>query len=208
MIRYTQEMTALLTEKYPSSNTIELAKELGVTLFSVRMKASKLGLKKSPEFMSQLCQREASIATRFKKGQAAWNQGMKGLQIGGEATRFKKGDRPLNAFPVGHIRENHEGYLEIKSEEGMKKWRLLHRYNWMLAHGEYPPKNMSLVFIDKNRKNCAIENLELVTKKELMIRNSIQNLPPDLIKVVRLRGSINRKINKRMKEDEQRSETK
>ena len=202
MIRYTQEMTALLTEKYPSSNTIELAKELGVTLFSVRMKASKLGLKKSPEFMSQLCQREASIATRFKKGQAAWNKNMKGVNFGGVETQFKKGSAPSNALPVGFIRTVQDGYLEIKTEPGMRKWVLLHRWNWKKEHGQYPPKGMALAFKDGNKQNCDPSNLELVSRIEMMKRNTIHNLPSDLKELVQLKGRLNRQINKRGEQHE------
>lgn len=68
----------------------------------------------------------------------------------------------------------------------MNKWRLLHREVWKQHHGEYPPRGTALIFKDGNRQNCDINNLELITRKQLMTRNSIHNYPQEIIEVTRL----------------------
>lgn len=40
-------------------------------------------------------------ATQFKNGAKPWNKGMKGLQIGGVDTQFKKGQKSANSKPIG-----------------------------------------------------------------------------------------------------------
>ncbi len=55
-----------------------------------------------------------------------------------------------------------------------------------------------MVFRDGNRRNFAPPNLELVSRSELMRRNSHWNtLPPELAQIVQLRGALTRKINRR-----------
>lgn len=137
----------------------------------------------------------------FQKGSIPWNKGMKGYDAGGRArkTRFKPGSVPPNRRPVGSTRLTKEGYIEIKIEEGNRKWRLLHREVWKRHFGEYPAKDMVIVFKDGNRLNTDISNLELISRRELMDRNTVQNYPEEVKEVVRLRGVLTRKINDRQK---------
>lgn len=135
---------------------------------------------------------------RFKKGSTPWNKGLKGIDVGGRSkqTRFKKGTIPKNHRPVGSIRTNVEGYLEIKTEEGMYKWRLLHREIWKQHHGAYPPKGSVIIFKDGNKTNCQIDNLQLLTREQLMQRNTIHNLPESIKNVIALNRSITLFINR------------
>lgn len=44
------------------------------------------------------------VDRRFKRGQAAWNKGLKGIDLAGEngkKTQFKKGQKPWNYKPIG-----------------------------------------------------------------------------------------------------------
>lgn len=128
---WTLEQIEQVRLQYPDCSTKNLADALGLPLQSVYQKAYSLGLKKSAAFFSS----EASgrtmgdrgIYMRFKKGHKTWNKGMKGVNFGGKETQFKKGSAPSNALPVGFVRTVQDGYLEIKTEPGMRKWALLHR---------------------------------------------------------------------------------
>jgi HNH endonuclease len=56
---------------------------------------------------------------------------------------------------------------------------------------------MALVFRDGDKANMALDNLELVTRAELMRRNSVHRNHPQIVELLRLRAVITRKINQR-----------
>ncbi|BBI51055.1 hypothetical protein HORIV_34760 [Vreelandella olivaria] len=57
-----------------------------------------------------------------------------------------------------------------------------------------------MIFRDGDKRNFAPANLELISRAELMRRNSYLNLPEPLPQIVQLRGALNRKINSRSKQ--------
>lgn len=204
---------AYLRKHFPHRVTIEVATELGRSYATVCVKARLLGLRKTKEFFKTLGGRiqpgEADPrggATRFKKGQPAWNKGTHYVAGGrSKATRFRKGHNPANRREVGALRINSEGYLDIKTEPGNRKWVSLHRWNWFQAHGSYPPADMALVFKDGDKHNCELDNLELVTKVEMMRRNNLHaRYPKELMKLIHLRGALQRQINKRIRNEQDR----
>lgn len=204
----TLELTAVRT-RYPHEKTDAIAADIGRTVGQIYQKAAALGLKKSPEYLASAAacrlRRGDNIGAsyRFKPGLTVWNKGMKGLQHeGSKPTQFKPGSTPPNRLPVGHIRTNGEGYLDIKTAPGPHKFVPLHRWNWKQEHGAYPAKGMALIFKDGNPLNCAVSNLELISRSDLMKRNSIHNLPKELAELVQLRGALNRQINRRMKNEQ------
>lgn len=198
-----------LCTRYPHEKTDAIAADLGRALNRVYQKAAALGLKKSAEYLASpdACRLRrggnVGLVFRFQPGQAVWNKG-KHYTTGGRSAewRFKPGQIPANLLPVGHIRVNSEGYQDIKTAPGPRNWVPLHRWNWKLAHGEYPARGMALVFKDENRMNCDIGNLELISRSDLMKRNSLHNLPKELAELVQLRGAVNRQINKRLKNEQ------
>jgi hypothetical protein len=137
----------------------------------------------------------------FKKGATPWNKGLKGFNQGGrnQETRFKKGSCPRNHRAVGATRLTKDGYIEIKIEEGLRKWRLLHREVWRQHHGCYPPCGTALTFKDGNKLNTDISNLELICRSDLMERNTVHNYPEEIKAVIQLRSVLTRKINDREK---------
>jgi len=205
--KWTELELNTLTTRYANERTENIANDIGIRLDLVYRKASSLGLKKSKEYLSSPASSRTNgkqgIGYRFEKGHTSWNKGMKGLQIGGIETRFKPGSKPINHRPVGSTRVSVDGYVEIKIAEGLHQWRLLHRENWKRAYGQYPNKDMALIFKDGNRQNCEVENLELVTRAELALRNMITSIPPEVRKVMQLRGAITRQINKRIRNEQQ-----
>lgn len=202
---WTDSEIATVKARYPNEKTADIAADMGRTVSQVYNTAHSLKLTKSPEYLASpaACRLRrgdnVGAAHRFKPGQKVWNKGMKGWQAeGAQKTQFKPGSAPPNRLPVGHIRTNSEGYLDIKTAPGPHKFVPLHRWNWKQAHGEYPPKGMTLIFKDGNKLNCDISNLECITRAELMSRNTVHNLPKELAEIIQLRGALNRQINKRM----------
>lgn len=201
------EQIALLTSLYPDTPTSEVATLLGTSTLRIYGKASSLGLKKSPEFLasnaSGRLQAQRGERTRFKKGMVPWNKG-KQYEAGGKSldTRFKKGDRTGRANqiyqPIGAERISKDGYLQRKINDDMpmyKRWRGVHIIVWEAINGPLPAGH-ALCFKDGNKQNTAFGNLELVTRAELMRRNTCHRYPKEIAQLVQLRGAITRKINR------------
>lgn len=124
----------------------------------------------------------------FETGHTTWNAGSKGI-MKGSSTSFKKGQIPPNVRPLGHERIcTKDGYIWIKvagknphtghNGHYVQKHRLI----WKEAHGPIP-SNKVLNFIDGNKLNCQLENLELITRAELAQFNKHQlNSIPDSIR--------------------------
>ncbi|MGD9678408.1 MAG: HNH endonuclease signature motif containing protein [Vulcanibacillus sp.] len=106
----------------------------------------------------------------FKKGHTPVNKGTKGMyNVGGNKTSFKKGQKPLNYKPVGTERIDRDGYTLIKvSDKGNwhERWKLKHRVLWEKENGPIP-KGHVLLFADRNKKNITLDNLILITHKQL-----------------------------------------
>lgn len=205
-VQWTNDQIQYVRERYPHDRAADIAQHLGVKVQSIYVKARALNLVKSPEFfaseMSGRTNGTKGMSTRFSSGQASWNKGQKLPNHPRNATQFKKGCVPKNALPVGFIRKNTDGYMEIKTAPGMRKWVPLSHWNWKLAHGEYPPKGTALLFRDGNHENCDISNLEVVTNQDLMKKNSLHNYPKEITTLIQLRGALNRRINRLVKNHE------
>lgn len=220
-----------LAQLYPVLPTKEVAKRLDRSIFSVYGTAFKLHLKKSPEFLAsdesyrlRKGQTHCGQATQFRKGQTPVNKGLRrpGWSPGRmRETQFRKGNRSgaaaQNWMPIGTIRRDAEGFLRIKIREAVhgkeahgfgntKVWPLLNRHVWEQNRGPIPPKHV-VAFKDGKRDNCAIENLELISRAELARRNRTWGrLPRGLAEVIQLAGALKRQIRSRDgKEQNQRS---
>lgn len=76
------------------------------------------------------------------------------------AARFRPGQKPANAVPVGTIRWNRSGYYRIKTATG---WRVLQREVWGAANGPIP-EGYVLIFLDGNSRNVTLNNLQLISR--------------------------------------------
>src|SRR5699024_5202331 len=116
----------------------------------------------------------SDINGKFKIKHTPWNKGMKGLQIGGKATQFKKGQAPTNYRPVGSERiDSKDGYIVIKVKDKgtyQERWRHKHVVEWEKYNGKVP-KNHTVVFLDGNKENINIDNLALLSRSELLRMN-------------------------------------
>ena len=198
---WTPAQIKLLCELYPHKRTAEVAIAVGHPASSIYHKVGKkeLNICKTAEFMKseasgRLVDGTKGIGNRFQKGHKTWNKGMKGLHIGGEETQFKKGNSPRNRKPVGTVVVRTDGYMQTKIAEP-SVWKLTHHLVWEQAGNTPPVHPFVLRFKDGNQQNCTIENLELSSKVEMMEKNSVQTLPPDLRKAIQLHGVLLRTIN-------------
>ena len=206
--RWTDSELAMLRRDYPDTPTAKIAEAMGVTPYVVSGKAAMLGIRKSAAYLAnpaacRMRRDTIGASTRFKPGQTPWNKGVRGLIYpGAVATQFKPGHRGGRALaryqPIGTERVTLDGYLERKINDDMplqKRWRAVHIVLWEQVNGPLPAGH-ALVFRDGNKRNTCLENLELLTRAELMRRNSCHNHGPEIAKLVQLRGAISRMINK------------
>ncbi len=203
-----------LRQHYADISGRKLALALCCDVSRVYAMAAKLGLTKSKEFLASLesgrkvGSHPNSIAHRFPPGHVPANKGTRqpGYAPGRMAsTQFKKGARPHTWKPIGSTRHDDDGYLQIKiSDTGYppRDWRPVHQLLWREVHGPLPPANThALVFRDGDKANIVIENLELITRADLMRRNTIHNLPKELVEVIQIKGAIRHVITNRQKRE-------
>ncbi len=105
--------------------------------------------------------------TSFKKGNAPWNKGQKGLHLS-PTTEFKKGQSPANRLPVFSI------VVRTDKENKQRQWiKIAKSYTW-IPYAEYIwiknfgdiPKGFFVHHKDENTLNDEPENLQLVTRAE------------------------------------------
>lgn len=120
---------------------------------------------------------DSGLKGYFKKGHVPFNKGMKGLQQGGKETQFKPGHMPKNYMPVGTERINTDGYVEIKVADP-RTWKGKHHIIWEEVNGVVP-EGHALIFADGDRLNVALDNLILVSRKELAMLNKYRLISKD-----------------------------
>ena len=191
-----------IIDLYPHHSSKYIAELLGVTISKVYNTAWSNKVKKSAEYMltpesGRII--EPSVANQFKPGHTPHN---KGKQISAEIyekvapTMFKRGNKPHNTKPNGtiNIRADKSGrlyqYIKIKDSH----WELLQRYVWTQANGEIPQGSV-VIFLDGNYLNCDISNLQVISRRENMARNTIQRYPAELQEVMKLTSKLKRKTN-------------
>lgn len=104
---------------------------------------------------------------RFKKGHIPCHKNTKGI-MKSNITSFEKGSIPYNTRATGSERVIRDGYIEIKIS--VNKWKPKHKIIWEEANGPIP-KNHCLIFADRNKLNTSLDNLILVTRRELLKMN-------------------------------------
>lgn len=191
----TVEVT-LLERNYADSRIEDLAIALGQPIERVRAKANSLGLKKSRDLVAQIARErmehnQGAQRSQFQKGIVPANKGKKmpaGWAPGRMAsTQFRKGERPHTWLPVGSFSVNSDGYLDqkVNDDPGPRhvRWKPVHRLVWEAANGPVPAGH-TVVFKPGRSTNVldqiTLDAVELITRAELMRRNTIHNLPPPL----------------------------
>ena len=193
---------AALRALYPNTHNQVLADLLGRTEPAISNRANKLKVHKSPEYIAQ-------GGARFKPGTVPWNTGLKGWQSGGRSadTRFKPGRPPEEASnyrPIGSVRVTADGHLERKVNDThpvtTRRWVAVHRLVWEAAHGPIPKSHVvrfkpgALTTVEAE---ITLDKLECIHRREHASRNSVWTLyPPEVARLVQLKGAINRQANR------------
>lgn len=198
----------ILRARYPNEDTATIAADLGVSVGQIRERVSSSGIKKSKEWFRENAERNGRnnavwLKTRFVKGHATWNKGIPCPPRGRTPdTQFKPKHLPHTYLPIGSERTSSEGYLQRKMTDTghpPRDWVGVHHIVWLAAGRDIPPGHR-VCFKDGDKRNLALDNLELVSKAELMRRNSIHSRGPEIAALYKLRGAIMRQINKRKTE--------
>lgn len=175
---WTDEQKKFLREHYPSNSQKNL-----LLIFNQHFKLN-INLKQL-----KACLKNHNITSgrtgQFEKGNSPANKGKKFPgQI--NKTSFKKGDKPKNYKPVGTERIDRDGYLLVKvSDTGAwhERWRHKHKVIWEKENGPIPTGHV-LIFLDRNKQNITLDNLQLITQAQLarMNQNKLFQKDPELTK--------------------------
>ena len=216
---WTDAERAELIRRYPDELTSAIAADMGRTEQQVYYAAHKMGLKKSPEFLASPAStqfRTGHAPTQFKPGLVPWNKGLPGSTGNHPNTRrtqFKPGRRPeeaRNYQPIGSVRICKDGYLQRKITDDpalypSRRWVAVHRLVWEAVNGP-TPKGYVVVFkpgmASTDPDEITIDRVELITRAELMRRNTRHNLPPELNALISTKARLTRLITEREKRHE------
>lgn len=205
---WTDSEVETLRKIYPDTPTPEVAKHFNRPVGQVYNKAHALGLRKSAEYLAgphaSRLRRGDNVGKdyRFKPGFTPWNKG-KPFKAGGRSheTQFKKGVLQGRAAeiaqPIGAERVTKDGYLQRKINNDLpmqSRWRAIHVIEWEAVNGPLPDGHL-IIFKDGNKRNIALENLELITRAENMRRNTMHRYPKEITDAIRSRAVLNRRIN-------------
>lgn len=179
--KVTPEQDAFIRDNYLTMPQKRIASTLGFSQTCLKIRLRQLGLA-----IPKDVRRKFAAESQLKPGNIPINKGRKQSEFMSpeaiertKATRFKKGNIPHNCYhEVGkitvrhdhHNRENSRPYKYICLEVGL--WKPLHVHNWEHANGPVP-EGHCLWFKDENTMNCEVENLELITRKENIMRNQL-----------------------------------
>lgn len=139
--------------------------------------------------------------TRFVKGHIPFTAGTKGYMKVNSGS-FKKGHLNKSTRPVGSERICVTGYVQVKIAEP-KTWKQKHMLVYEKHHGQIP-KGSAIIFLNGDRADCRIDNLFLVTRRELVYinKNKLNYENPDIKKsaviLTKLIVAMQSKVNKKL----------
>lgn len=113
----------------------------------------------------------SGLDCRFEKGNVPANKGKKMSPEQYErckATMFQKGNVSANHMKIGECTHTTGGYLVQKVQEEGTQWerfRPVHQIVWEQHNGPVP-EGKKIIFLDGDKDNCSIENLELIDSRE------------------------------------------
>ena len=200
----TPEVDKIIKAEYLTTPTKNLAIKIGRSSTFVKCRVRQLGLTIPKELRTYW--RETCM---YKKGVPPVNKGKKQSEFmtpegieKTKATRFKKGNIPPNTKKEG------DGAISIRADKSGRRyyfqrvsqgvWVPVHRLRWEEVNGQVPA-GMIVAFKDGNSLNPDYDNLELITRAENMVRNSIYKLPAELISDIRVVAGLNRRIKNKIK---------
>jgi hypothetical protein len=198
-------MKAEVIRRYPFESTALIAQDLGISRSKVYNIAYRYKLLKDPIYLKTAASgrykdgMRSGEAFQFKPGHTPYNKGKKMPAETYEKVKkamFKQGHKPANTKPVGtiNVRADSSGrfyqYVKIKDSH----WELLQRHVWTQANGEIPA-GCVINFIDGNYLNCELSNLQVKTRGEMAIMNSIHRYPAEVRDLIKLTNKLKAKTN-------------
>jgi len=204
---WTNEEIKKVGELYPDMECADIAKIMGCRLDQIYYIAYKNRFEKSLAYRQAMAaKKNFKIAGKkyvFAKGHTPINKGRKMedyvppeslARI--QSSQFKKGKRNFNELEDGAItiREDKtkRPYKFIRIAKA--KWKSYQVHVWEQAHGPIPPGHV-IIFKNYDTLNCELSNLEMITKSENMLRNSIHNYPEDIKEAIYTLRKLKKKIN-------------
>jgi HNH endonuclease len=185
-----------------SQSIKQIAKQLHRSSNTIRLAAHANGCTEILEAKKKV--------TQFAKGNASFNKGKRQTDYMSpdaiertKASRFKPGNIPYNTYGADGViatRKDAKGKLHQFIRIGMGKWIALGTYNWEQTNGKVP-KGYCLWHKDNNTLNNSLPNLELITRSENMARNTIVNIPAEIIPTIKLINKIKKQIKSNEKQN-------
>lgn len=203
--RFTPEEDQYIKDNYLMKPMKLISRDLGRSESSARQRLALLGLKVPKHIAEKFAKN-----SQFKKGHASFNKGKKQHEYMSKeaiartkATRFKKGDLPPNT-------KEGPGTIVVRNESNGKypykyicidyaHWELLHLHLWEKENGKVP-EGHCLWFIDGDTMNTDLSNLELITRAENILRNSLTD-GAVLDKLARSKGRGRGYVDHELKEE-------
>jgi hypothetical protein len=109
----------------------------------------------------------------------------------------------VHSYPLGTIMEQYGGRVMIKVERKRRvkgrvtQWIAAARYLWMQAYGDVPA-NSIITTKNGNKLDLRLENLECISRSELLARQRIYVLyPVPMIATLRAHKKLKRIIDKK-----------
>ena len=184
-IEFTPEQLERIRLLYPTTSDKQLADEMGCSTKPIRRVAKEMGITKCPEYMD-------SVNSGIKKMIKLSKQGRLGCGT-------PRGTKPFNTHPIGaEIEKKRSGLVYRKvSDTGSRTvdWRPVSHLVWEEVNGKVP-KGCMISFKDGNVKNVDIDNLELLTRQEMVSRNSSSRYPEEVRKLIAVKREFTRRMNK------------
>lgn len=203
---WTDAMINELISRYQNETANSIAKHLGKTKDSVEGKAKNLGLYKGRKSWNTEQSNELARRYPHETNEAiALSTGRTANAVRGRAIRMKLRKtkefiyNSRSGMSIGtEVIEGGYLFIKITNFGGKSDWRQKHLLIWEEKNGPVPPDHIVL-FIDGNKSNIEINNLECISRADNLKRNSANRFPMDLLKVIHLKSELTRKINRLIK---------
>lgn len=200
--RYSQEQIQFLRDNVKGISLKQLTEKFnerfGTNLSeqAISMQKVKYGLK------------SGIVGGQFEKGSIPHNKGKKMSRkqyLVCSKTMFKPGIKPQNTDPVGTEKLLSDGYVWVKIDDKPKvpkkvNWKQKHKLLWEQEYGPVPENNV-VIFKDGDPTHIELDNLECVTRSQLLIINkkklihSNKQISETGIAAARLIDTVNKKKN-------------
>lgn len=185
--KWTPAKIATLRALYPNTDTHEVAAATGMTHRACMVKACELKIKK---------ERGAKRTwTAHTKLPPTWG-------FGEDPGRYNRGKPSPRRQPLGaeFVTLKDETFVKV-ALTGKKNhdWRLKQRVVWEKHNGRKLEPQEVISFRDGDAFNFDPSNLVLRTKEEVILDNSIHNLPREIAELHRAKGQIIRAVRRKTK---------